>query len=71
MQQVPLSEKLFHGAVSLEKTKEFVKPWRIPFDQKDLFVPACINGQAARLHKWTSGIACRNKSDAKKQHRVY
>lgn len=46
LQQVPLSEKLFHGAVSLEKTKEFVKPWRIPFDQKDLFVPACINGQA-------------------------
>jgi lysophospholipase L1-like esterase len=46
LQQVPLSEKLFHGAVSLEKTKEYMKPWRIPFDKKEFFPPDSINGQA-------------------------
>lgn len=46
MQQIPLSEKLFHGAVSLEKTKEYTKPWRIPFDKKEFFPPNSINGQA-------------------------
>ncbi|NYE03423.1 hypothetical protein F4694_000142 [Bacillus niacini] len=46
MKQIPLSEKLFHGAVSLEKTKEYVKPWRIPFDKKEFFPPNGISGQA-------------------------
>ena len=46
VQQVPLTEKLFHGAVSLEKTKEYMKPWRIPFDMKEFFPPNGISGQA-------------------------
>jgi lysophospholipase L1-like esterase len=46
LQQVPLSEKLFHGAVSLEKTKEYMKPWRIPFDKKEFYPPNGISGQA-------------------------
>jgi lysophospholipase L1-like esterase len=46
LQQILLSEKLFHGAVSLEQTKEYMKPWRIPFDKKAFFPPNSINGQA-------------------------
>ncbi|GHH97839.1 SGNH/GDSL hydrolase family protein [Neobacillus kokaensis] len=46
MQQIPLSEKLFHGAVSVEKAKDFMKPWRIPYNKKDFFYPNCISGQA-------------------------
>lgn len=46
MQQIPLSEKLFHGAVSVEKTNEYMKPWRIPFDKREFFYPNCINSQA-------------------------
>jgi hypothetical protein len=46
LQQIPLSDKLFHGAVSLEKTKEYVKPWRIPFDKQEFYPPNGISGQA-------------------------
>lgn len=46
MKQITLSEKLFHGAVSVEKTNEYMKPWRIPFDKKEFFYPNFINGQA-------------------------
>ncbi|MEK5440832.1 MULTISPECIES: SGNH/GDSL hydrolase family protein [unclassified Fredinandcohnia] len=46
MQQIPLSEKLFHGAVSFERTKDYLKPWRIPFEKKEFFFPNSINGQA-------------------------
>jgi hypothetical protein len=46
LKQIPLSEKLFHGAVSLEKTKKYVKPWRIPFDKKEFYPPNSISGQA-------------------------
>ena len=46
MKQIPLSEKLFHGAVSVEKTEDYMKPWRIPFDKKEFFPPNSISGQA-------------------------
>lgn len=46
MKQIPLSEKLFHGAVSIEKTEDYLKPWRIPFDKKEFFPPNSISGQA-------------------------
>ncbi|WP_419955485.1 SGNH/GDSL hydrolase family protein [Neobacillus niacini] len=63
MKQIPLSEKLFHGAVSLEKTKEYVKPWRIPFDKKEFYPPNGISGQAVlpagvriKIHSNTQSI---------------
>ncbi|MGE8079873.1 SGNH/GDSL hydrolase family protein [Peribacillus loiseleuriae] len=46
MQQLPLSAKMFHGAVSIEKTETYMKPWRIPFDQAEIFLPNGIGGQA-------------------------
>lgn len=45
MKKVELND-LLKGAVSLEETKEYVKPWRIPFEQKHLFYPNAINGKA-------------------------
>jgi hypothetical protein len=63
LKQIPLSEKLFHGAVSLEKTKEYVKPWRIPFDKQEFFPPNSISGQAVlpagvriKIHSNTQSI---------------
>lgn len=55
MQEVKLSDELFQGAISLEKTVQGVMPWRIPFREIDLFPPDAINGKAAipagvRLH---------------------
>ena len=29
----------WQGSISLEVTEDFVKPWRIPFDQRELFPP--------------------------------
>ncbi len=46
MQQLPLSEKMFHGAISIEKTETYMKPWRIPFEQAEIFLPNEIGGQA-------------------------
>lgn len=33
------SEEYFHGHISLEQTGDYVKPWRIPFEQVKLFPP--------------------------------
>lgn len=46
MQQLPLSEKMFHGAISIEKTETYMKPWRIPFEQAEIFLPNEIGGRA-------------------------
>ncbi|MBA9026655.1 SGNH/GDSL hydrolase family protein [Peribacillus huizhouensis] len=46
MQQLPLIEKMIHGAVSIEKTETYMKPWRLPYSQAELFLPNGIGGQA-------------------------
>jgi len=46
MKKVPLVDELFQGAVSLEKTEEGVKPWRIPYADYELFPPNGIGGKA-------------------------
>lgn len=45
MQKLSVAD-LFKGAVSVEETSEYVKPWRVPFKQAHLFVPNAINGKA-------------------------
>jgi len=35
-------EACWHGAISLEKTAEYVRPWRIPFQDRALFPPAML-----------------------------
>ncbi|MDT8390186.1 MAG: SGNH/GDSL hydrolase family protein [Lentisphaeria bacterium] len=37
MKKVTVTEAFIHGAVSVEKTSDGLRPWRIPFDQHDLF----------------------------------
>lgn len=46
MQELRLMDQILKGSVSLEITDEYVKPWRIPFNQANLFVPDRINGKA-------------------------
>lgn len=55
MKTIPLHDNLFAGAISLERTDEWVKPWRLPFADFDLFPPDGIGGKAeipagVRLH---------------------
>lgn len=38
----------WHGAVSLERTQNYTRPWRIPFDQQHLFFPALASGGATQ-----------------------
>lgn len=33
----------WHGQISLETTKEYTQPWRIPFAQRTLFFPTLVN----------------------------
>lgn len=47
MQTIPLREELFQGAISLEKTEQGVKPWRIPYRELALFPPKGLTGHAA------------------------
>lgn len=46
MKRILLTNSLFQGAISLEETEEYVKPWRILSQQRELFVPDHINGKA-------------------------
>lgn len=46
MQSITIDESLFQGAISVEKTNEGAKPWRIPYEQIALFPPDGINGKA-------------------------
>ena len=46
MQTVRLEKDFFRGAVSLERVKDGIKPWRIPYVQHALFPPNGLNGAA-------------------------
>jgi hypothetical protein len=47
MKSILLNESLFRGAISVERTKAGFKPWRIPYEDYELFPPHGINGKAA------------------------
>jgi hypothetical protein len=46
IQALLLDETLIKGAVSLQITEEWIKPWRVPYEDAVLFQPAHINGKA-------------------------
>lgn len=46
MQQIDLNHLCLQGAVSVERTASGMKPWRIPYYDKALFVPDALNGKA-------------------------
>ncbi len=37
MQVIKLTNDMFQGAISVERTAEYVRPWRLPFDKLKLF----------------------------------
>ena len=43
------SRILWQGIISLEVTEDFAKPWRIPFEQQELFPPDAILERASAL----------------------
>lgn len=46
MNVITMNEALFHGAVSVEITKDGARPWRIPYRESALFPPDGIGGEA-------------------------
>ncbi|KRF01056.1 hypothetical protein ASG89_25945 [Paenibacillus sp. Soil766] len=46
MQPIDMSEWDIQGAVSIERLPEGIKPWRIPYQDRALFVPNAINGKS-------------------------
>jgi len=49
VKKIKITESYIHGTVSFEKGKDFIKPWRIPFDKIDIYSP--------------KGISLRDKAD--------
>ena len=66
MKRVELAADMFQGAISLEKGDGWVRPWRIPFDQRGLFPSpgnrhqeTARNVSCVRLRFATESIALR------------
>lgn len=59
MQRIELSHSIFRGAVSLEQMEDGIKPWRINYNQYELFPPNGINGTAVL----SAGVRLRFASD--------
>lgn len=62
MKQLPLTDKWFHGAVSLEQREDGIKPWRIPFMDYSLYPPEGIEGKA----EICAGVRLRLRTDSTK-----
>lgn len=60
MKLLPLNDEWFHGAVSLERREEGIKPWRIPYRDYELYPPGGIDGKA----EICSGVRLRMHTDA-------
>ncbi|MGG4345169.1 SGNH/GDSL hydrolase family protein [Paenibacillus lautus] len=60
MKQLPLTDEWFHGAVSLERRENGIKPWRIPYMDYELYPPAGIDGKA----EICAGIRLRLRTDS-------
>ncbi|MBS4219564.1 G-D-S-L family lipolytic protein [Bacillus sp. FJAT-49711] len=46
MKPIILNSQTLLGAISLEKMGEFIKPWRIFYEDRDFITPDILNGQA-------------------------
>ncbi|MEH7275031.1 SGNH/GDSL hydrolase family protein [Neobacillus vireti] len=46
MKKIDLDDRIIHGAISIENNGEYVKPWRIKYEEKDFYTPNQLNGQA-------------------------
>src|SRR5690606_3534783 len=61
VQSIPLSDGLFQGQISLEHGDGWVKPWRVPFEDRALFPPDAIN----RRSEQAAGVRLRFASETK------
>src|SRR5690625_4259575 len=46
MKKITLDRSTIHGAISLEVQGGKIKPWRIPYEEKDLYYPNGLDGKA-------------------------
>ncbi|MFC4302513.1 SGNH/GDSL hydrolase family protein [Cohnella boryungensis] len=60
MKSLPLTEVWFHGAVSLQRLEEGIKPWRIPYTDYELYPPEGIEGKA----EICAGVRLRLRTDS-------
>ena len=60
LQAVTFMEDLFHGHISLERTPDGLKPWRIPYWERDLYPPKDFLDRAESA----AGVRLRFRTDA-------
>jgi hypothetical protein len=64
MKRVPLADTMFEGCVSLERGDGWVRPWRLPFEDRALFMsPEETLLQVARQ---SSGVRLRFETDSRR-----
>ena len=63
-QLIDINRELFHGAISLEQGDGWVKPWRIPFERRELFSPKPESGLDLRAEMPT-GVRIRFETDSR------
>jgi lysophospholipase L1-like esterase len=62
MQDIAIQEDFFQGAISIEKGDGFLKPWRLPFDQLELF--ASPDDTLVTRSEHASGVRLRFETDS-------
>ncbi|QTH43743.1 GDSL family lipase [Cohnella sp. LGH] len=61
MKRISLTEEWVQGAVSVERRENGLKPWRIPYDDYELYPPEGIGGKA----EITAGVRLRFCTDSR------
>ncbi len=62
MKKINLTDEMFHGAISIERTNEYIRVWRAPFDKINLF-PSPDNGFQSRA-SMPAGVRIRCQTSA-------
>ena len=61
----PITETFFQGHVSLERGKDYLRPWRLPFDEIELYTEAWwIEWNLIQQAGESTGVRLRLKTDA-------
>lgn len=62
LKRISVSDEMVQGAISLERTEQGVKPWRIPYGEFDLFPPNGLTGHA----ETPAGVRIRFATDSER-----
>ena len=61
MKEIAIRDEFFEGAVSLEKTPHGIRPWRVPYETRELIFPV---GESVMKCETCAGVRLRFATDA-------